>query len=152
MDYVACLLLMSILFKEAFNTGDDEWPENCILSWWWRISGSARKGVVQYPSFEIRTNHVENSYKAIDALIKQKPDVVFVDFNLPRADGGQIPSVIKSVEKFSDVPVYVMTGYWKTQVETLLKRVDHSGILKKNDTLANSIVEILDTLDQNNVS
>jgi CheY-like chemotaxis protein len=104
------------------------------------------KEVVAHPQFEIQTYHARNGYHVIDEVIKRKPYALFIDFNLPRANGSQIIPVIKQVKKLSSMPVYFVTGYAEKEVNPLLKDVQHSGILKKDDTLISVIVKMLNKL------
>jgi len=106
----------------------------------------ALQDVVSHPHFEIQTYLAQNGYKAIDETIKQKPDVLFVDFNLPRASGAQIIPILKSVKAFDNVPVYFLTGHSRDEVEPLLEHVKYDGIIQKSDTLPRDIVQILDKI------
>ena len=77
--------------------------------------------VVQHPRFRIQTYCAVNGYRTIDEIIKVKPDVLFIDFYLPRANGGQILPILKSVQALSNLPVYFLTGYSKEEILPLLK-------------------------------
>jgi CheY-like chemotaxis protein len=105
------------------------------------------KDVLEHPRFRIETYLALNGYRAIDEVIKQKPDVLFIDFNLPRASGGQILPVIKSTEAFSEIPVYFITGHTKDEVLPLLNHVKFDGILTKSDTLIQEIAQVLDKIN-----
>ena len=101
---------------------------------------------IQHPAFEVRTFHTTNGYQAVDEVIKAKPAVVFIDFNLPRANGGQILPVLKSVPSLAQVPVYIFTGWPKQQVVSFLKDWPHAGVLAKGESLKKDILRILDDL------
>ena len=110
------------------------------------------RDLIDHPQFEVLTYLALNGYRAIDEVIKQQPDVLFIDFNLPRANGGQILPVLRSIENFSEVPVYFVTGHSREEVERLLKDVAYDGILEKSDTLPQEIVKILDSIDHSSDS
>ena len=99
---------------------------------------------IQHPRFDIITCHSENGYRAIDEIIRVKPDVLFIDFNLPRANGGQIISILKSVRFLSNVSIYFMTGYPKERILPFLKDVDHEKVLFKGPSLKEDILKILE--------
>jgi len=105
---------------------------------------------IQHPRFEVRTYHAPNGYRTIDEVIKTKPDILFLDFYLPRANGGQIVSILKSVKSLAHIPVYFITGFSKAEVLPLLKDVDCQGVLVKNQSLWAEVSKILDQLDQTN--
>lgn len=103
---------------------------------------------IQHPNFKVRTYCTNNGYQAIDEIIKVKPDILFIDFGLPRANGGQILPILKSIQAFAHIPVYFVTGYSKEEVLPFLEGVDYDGILSKNESLKLGISRILDQLDR----
>ena len=103
--------------------------------------------VIHHPSYEIRTRHALNGYRIIDEIIKIKPDVLFIDFYLPRANGGQILPILKSVQALAHLPVYFITGYSKEELEPFLKDLDYDGVLLKSNSLSEEVLRILDQLD-----
>ncbi len=56
---------------------------------------------------------IEDGGAAIE-LLRQKeppiPDLVILDLNLPKADGREVLSAMRSVEAFADVPVVIWTS------------------------------------------
>ena len=95
--------------------------------------------------FDILTYHSDNGYRVIDEIIRVKPDVLFIDFHLPRVNGGQIVSIIKSVQALSDIPVYFMTGFPKEQILPFLEGVPYEKILSKGSSFKEDVKEILQT-------
>jgi len=102
--------------------------------------------VIQHPRFEIRTYCAVNGYRTIDEIIKVKPDVLFIDFYLPRANAGQILPVLKSVHALSNVPVYFLTGYSREEILPFVKGVEYNGVLIKSDSLPEEVLEILNQI------
>jgi len=104
--------------------------------------------VIQHPHYEIKTHHSTNGYRTIDEIIKMRPDVLFIDFYLPRANGGQILPILKSVQAFAHLPVYFITGYSEPEILPFLKGLDYDGIIFKSDALGDAILHVLDQLDR----
>ncbi len=104
---------------------------------------------IQHPHFEIKTLHVNNGYHAIDEIIKIGPDVLFIDFYLPRINGSQILPVIQYIQSLSDLPVYFITGFSKDKIIPLINKTSqYSGILTKSDHLREEILKILEDVDK----
>ena len=101
---------------------------------------------IRHPLFDIRVYCATNGYQAIDEIIKVKPDVVFIDFNLPRANGGQVVPILKSINQFRNLPVYFVTGYPPDAVSSFLTHLEFAGLLQKNEHVAGDILQILDQL------
>ena len=101
---------------------------------------------IRHPLFDIQVYCATNGYQAIDEIIKAKPDVVFIDFNLPRANGSQVIPVLKSINEFRDLPVYFITGYPRDAVASFLTHLEFDGLLHKDDHFAEGILQILDQL------
>jgi len=106
----------------------------------------ALQAVIEHPSFTIETYFADNGYKAIDEAIRRKPDVLFIDFNLPRANGGQILPVLKAVKSLRKVPVYFITGHSKDEVLPLLGHLKYDGIIQKTDQFPSEVTQILNSL------
>ncbi|OGW79729.1 MAG: hypothetical protein A3G33_01615 [Omnitrophica bacterium RIFCSPLOWO2_12_FULL_44_17] len=100
--------------------------------------------VVEHPGFDIKTYTVQNGYQTIDHIIRVKPHILFIDFNLPHANGGQIIPILKAVEGFSKLPIYVVTGYPKEAVEPFLSDLDLNGIIQKDEHFTKEILKALD--------
>ena len=107
--------------------------------------------VVRHPHFKIQTYCATNGYRTIDEVIKARPDVLFIDFYLPRASGGQILPILKSVHGLADLPVYILTGFSKEEILPFLEGADYNGILSKDDSLIVEILRILTQIDHNEV-
>ena len=104
---------------------------------------------IQHPHFQIKTLHVNNGYHAIDEIIKIGPDILFIDFYLPRINGSQILPVIQYVQSLSDLPVYFITGFSKDKIIPLINKTSHySGVLMKDNHLREEILKILEDVDK----
>jgi CheY-like chemotaxis protein len=100
-----------------------------------------------HPRFEIRSSFARDGYEAVEQIVKAKPDILFIDFALPRANAGEILPKLKAVPELSGMPVYFITGYPTQEIFPFLRGLDFDGILVKGSTMAS---EILNILDQNN--
>lgn len=72
---------------------------------------------------------VENADKAIKALEIEKPDMIFLDLNLPDLPGDELYLHIKG--KYPDVPVTVITGYPDSETLNRILTVGPVTVLKK---------------------
>jgi len=108
----------------------------------------AIQNAINHPYFQIKTLLATNGYHAIDGVIKQKPDVLFIDFNLPRASGAQILPILKSIKELQNIPVYFVTGHDREYVLPLLEGLVYEAILEKGDTLSKQIEGALDRAKQ----
>lgn len=55
--------------------------------------------------------HVGDGVEALDKLETLKPDLVLLDLSLPKKDGLQVLSEMKSNEKTKTIPVVVLTNF-----------------------------------------
>lgn len=52
----------------------------------------------------------EDGFIALGAVVKNRPDVILLDIMMPRLDGFQTCSLLKSHDDFSDIPVILLTS------------------------------------------
>lgn len=89
---------------------------------------------------------VTNGAEALSVLRRRRPDLILMDINLPGDDGVEVTRRIKSVEKFADIPVVMITGKGaKTIVIDSLKAGAVDFIVKpfSKNTLATKVRKIL---------
>ena len=108
--------------------------------------------MVKHPRFEVRSYCPTNGYQVIDEVIKTKPDVLFIDFNLPRANGGQLLPILKSVKTLSDMRVYFLTAYTEKEILPFVQGLEFHGVLNKKEDLSSKIIKILDELNRSLVA
>ena len=106
----------------------------------------ALSDVIQHHCFMIQTYCAANGYRAVDEIIKVRPDVVFLDFNLPRANGSQIIAILKSIKEFRNVPFFFMTGYPREAVASFLEEIQFDGLIEKSDHFVEETLKVLDDL------
>ena len=103
---------------------------------------------IQHPNFEIKICYTTNGYRTIDEVIKIQPDILFIDFHLPRANGGQILPILKAVQSLAHISIYFVTGYSEPEIMPFLKDLDYDGIVFKSDALKDAVLHVLSRLDQ----
>lgn len=52
----------------------------------------------------------ENGFEALPIISNQRPDILFIDILMPRLDGYQTCSLVKSNPNFSDIPVIMLSS------------------------------------------
>ena len=52
----------------------------------------------------------ENGFEALPVISAQHPDIIFIDIMMPRLDGYQTCSLVKSNPKFSDIPIVMLSS------------------------------------------
>lgn len=102
---------------------------------------------IHHPKFEIKTLHVDNGYHAIDEIIKLKPDLLFIDFYLPRINGSQILPILKHINFLSEAKIYFVTGFQKDDIQPFIQD-SCAGILMKGDSLREEVMKVLDQENQ----
>lgn len=53
---------------------------------------------------------VDDGFKALSKVMSFEPDIIFLDIMMPRLDGYQVCSVIKSNPKFEKTPVLMLSS------------------------------------------
>ena len=52
----------------------------------------------------------QNGFEALPIINNQRPDILFIDILMPRLDGYQTCSLVKSNPNFSDIPVIMLSS------------------------------------------
>lgn len=96
-----------------------------------------------------------NNYKVVtssdgkdglDKVYKEKPDLVIVDFILPRVNGYEICSRLKKDAEFSGIPVIIITGNTNERDRRLTEEAGAAAFLIKpfdREVLLSKIKELL---------
>ena len=104
--------------------------------------------MVKHPRFEVKSHCTTNGYQAVDEIIKTKPDILFIDFNLPRANGGQLLPILKSIETLSHMRIYFLTAHTEKELLPFVRDLEFHGILNKMENLSVAIAKIFNELDR----
>ncbi len=87
----------------------------------------------------------DNGMEAIKALSISKPDIILLDLMMPIMDGYKVLQVIKTDQKFRDVPVIVFSAKGQPdEVEKALS-LGAAGYIIKSVTRPNEVVEKIRT-------
>ena len=57
-----------------------------------------------------RVTAVEDGYRALTAIVDQRPDLILADIAMPRLDGYQLCTLVKNHPLFLDTPVVLLTA------------------------------------------
>lgn len=74
---------------------------------------------------------IQDSIKAVPALIETKPDLIFLDLVMPVANGYEICSQIRRVSGLKETPVIILTGKDGMVDRVRAKMVGSSGFMPK---------------------
>jgi CheY-like chemotaxis protein len=72
-----------------------------------------------------------NLEEAVSVFRQQKPDVVFLDFNMPLMTGDKFLPVLLNLNP--SVKIIVVTGYIQEEVEQKFKGTGYFGFFEKGD-------------------
>jgi CheY-like chemotaxis protein len=106
-----------------------------------RITGLVKSILELDDRFEVREENA--SPRALNAAKEFRPDMVFLDVNMPQLDGGSVASLFKEHESLRCVAVVFLTGtVSKDEVQSL------QGVVGGRRFLAKPVVaeELLDTV------
>lgn len=83
----------------------------------------------------------DNGMEAIKALAQSKPDIILLDLMMPIMDGYKVLQVVKTDQKYKDIPVLVFSA--KGQPDEIEKSLNlgAAGYIVKSVTKPNDVVE-----------
>lgn len=85
----------------------------------------------------------DNGMEAIKALSQSRPDIILLDLMMPIMDGYKVLQVVKTDQKFKDIPVIVFSAKGQPdEVEKALS-LGAAGYIVKSVTKPNEVVEKL---------
>lgn len=87
----------------------------------------------------------DNGMEAIRALSLSRPDIILLDLMMPIMDGYKVLQVVKTDQKFKDIPVLVFSA--KGQADEIEKALSlgAAGYIVKSITKPNEVVEKIRT-------
>jgi len=90
----------------------------------------------------------KDGVEALEKLESMKPDLILLDLSLPKKDGLQVLSEIKSNEKIKDIPVVILTNFATDQnIHRAFELGAISFIAKYSFTPAETAKKIKDILN-----
>ena len=81
--------------------------------------------------------HQVNSYErfqdAADALAMDRPDLIITDLNLPDVPGGDTLTQLRTIDGLDDVPIIIISGRPRQELEAIADEAGAQGALSKDD-------------------
>ena len=62
-------------------------------------------------SADYEMDEAENGQEALDAVVRQRPDLILMDIQLPIMDGYEATRRIKAMPEYKNIPIIVVTSY-----------------------------------------
>jgi CheY-like chemotaxis protein len=91
--------------------------------------------------FEI--HYAPDAEKATSIILKRqtRPDLILLDINMPKVDGGQFCRFVKKNEMFRSIKVLFCSGEDKEKVQRLVTECGADGYISKDELLGKWIVD-----------
>jgi CheY-like chemotaxis protein len=91
--------------------------------------------------FEIQ--YAPDAEKATSIILKRqtRPDLILLDINMPKVDGGQFCRFVKKNEMFKSIKVIFCSGEQKEKVKRLVAECGADGFISKDEFLGKWIVD-----------
>ncbi|MBO4395996.1 MAG: response regulator [Eubacterium sp.] len=89
-----------------------------------------------------QTNIVTNGTQAITFLVKNKVDLILLDYEMPIVDGPKVLEMIRSEESIRDIPVVFLTGVGTKESVSRVMSLDPAGYILKSTTRENLLGKI----------
>ena len=82
-------------------------------------------------SADYEMSEAENGQEALDAVAKQRPDLILMDIQLPIMDGYEATRRIKAMPEFNSIPIIVVTSYALSGDEAKTREAGCDGYIAK---------------------
>ena len=103
--------------KKKIMVVDDETDFSFAMEYWLKSKG-----------YEVKT--APDGYKALDLMNEFKPDLIFLDLNMPGIDGVETLKRIRQVDK--EVPVIVISAFVEDKKVDEAAQYNTSGVFSKD--------------------
>jgi CheY-like chemotaxis protein len=99
------------------------------------------KEELEAKGFEIQ--YAPDAEKATSIILKRqtRPDLILLDINMPKVDGGQFCRFVKKNEMFRSIKVIFCSGEEKEKVKRLVAECGADGFISKDEFLGKWIVD-----------
>jgi CheY-like chemotaxis protein len=91
---------------------------------------------------EFKCTYASSPHQAIEILKEVIPDFIFVDYNLPRLNGLQFLSLLKTDDKWKNVPKFLYSNRISDDISKMAKVLGATGCIEKTDTVGLLAVEL----------
>ena len=88
------------------------------------------------------------SEKALHAMRSFIPDVILLDYRMPRLSGPELLELIRETRGLSDIPVVFLTGDATPELTTQLKSIGASQVFSKTDEPNVMLAKLSECLQQ----
>ena len=89
-----------------------------------------------------QTNIVLNGTQAITFLVKNKVDLILLDYEMPIVDGPKVLEMIRSEDEIKDIPVMFLTGVGTKESVQRVLSLEPAGYILKTTTRENLLAKI----------
>ncbi len=93
-----------------------------------------------------QTNIVLNGTQAITFLVKNKVDLILLDYEMPIVDGPKVLEMIRSEDGIKDIPVVFLTGIGTKESVERVMSLGPAGYILKTTTRENLLAKIKSVL------
>lgn len=87
-----------------------------------------------------------DGYEAIEAINKEKFDLILLDLIMPGMDGITVTKKLKSQEETKAIPILILTNLSDDSIVSKIKEFGGAGYLIKNEQNIDAIVEAINNI------
>jgi CheY-like chemotaxis protein len=98
----------------------------------------------QEPNFDVVT--AEDGLAGLDAMIKDKPDLVFTGIIMPRMDGFQLIESMKKDVNLSEIPVIISSHLGRQEDKDRAKELGIEHFIVRGENSPNYVVNLISSL------
>jgi CheY-like chemotaxis protein len=80
---------------------------------------------------DVEVTAVGDGQEAIDLILRDRPDIVLADIDMPKRDGYEVASFIKHDPALANIPVLLLAGAFEPVDESRARAVGCDGVLTK---------------------
>ena len=103
---------------------------------------------IKFESENYKTVITSNGSEIIKMIEKEKPDIILLDIVMPVMDGFDVLKIIKSNEKFNNIPVVMLTNLsQKESIERVFELGAKGYIVKSHFTPSEVVKKVKDILE-----
>jgi PleD family two-component response regulator len=106
---------------------------------------------LQTISYSYKVTHAKNGLECMAFLKTAKPDIIFLDLNMPGYNGMDCLKFIKGNERITEIPVIIYsTSHYIRDIDTSFKNGAHFYIIKPADqhSLVNNLKKVMVQLNK----
>ncbi len=81
---------------------------------------------------------------AVEMALREVPDIIFLDFRLPKLDGLGVLQALRASPKTEDVPVVILSNYSRRELDDRIAKLGVLDFLLKTETTPAKLVAELE--------